>query len=278
MAPDPRVPTAVRQRIAAWLGEASEVARGWQGRIHPTLKPTDPRQVLTEADLALSELICGRVRAAFPAHNLIDEEAGVIDRGSAFTWVIDPIDGTSNFAVGSPLYAIFIGLLDGGEPVAGGISMPALGQVFTAERGGGAFLNDGPLEVPAQRELSEVLVACSIDGDPAAPEWVRRFGALFAELTLASRGVRSSNSGFDIGALLSGAYAAAIFSNGKVWDFVGPLGVCVEAGYRCTRLDGSAFDFSRALLEPEMTYDGVLAAPGLHAPLLALLGRTAQRR
>jgi myo-inositol-1(or 4)-monophosphatase len=261
----------LRAHIAAWLGDASELARGWQGRIQPTLKPTDPRQVLTEADLAISELLVGRVQATFPAHNLIDEEAGVLDRGSAFTWVIDPIDGTSNFAVGSPLYAIFIGLLEGGEPVAGGISLPALGQVFTAERGGGVFLNDAPLAPPTPRGLSEALVACSVDGDPAAPLQVRRFGALFAELALASRGVRSSNSGFDIGALLSGAYAAAIFSNGKVWDFVGPLGVLIEAGYRCTRVDGSAFDFSRALLEPETTYDGLLAAPGLHAPLLALL-------
>jgi myo-inositol-1(or 4)-monophosphatase len=261
----------VREHIAAWLGEAAEMARAFQPRIQPRLKPTDARQVLTEADLAISELLIARVQALFPAHNLIDEEAGVIDRGSPFTWVIDPIDGTSNFAVGSPLYATFVGLLDGGEAVAGGISLPALGQLFTAERGGGAFLNNGPLAPPAQRALGEVLVACSVDGDPATPERVRHFGTLFAALALASRGVRASNSGFDIGALLGGAYAAAIFSNGKVWDFVGPLGVLVEAGYRCTRLDGTAFDFSRALQAPELTYDGLLAAPGLHAPLLALL-------
>ena len=227
--------------------------------------------MLTEADLAISRLLAERLRHQFPDDNLIDEESGVIQAGGAVTWVLDPIDGTSNFATGSPLYGTFIGLLEHGVPTAGGVGLPAFGQVFSAARGEGAFVGSTQLAPPATRPLAAALVACNVDGEEARPDYVRRFGRLLGELALACRGVRASNSAFDIGAVLGGAYDAVLFSNGKVWDFVGPLAVLGEAGYRCTRLDGSAFDFSQALAQPERTYDGLLAAPHLHAPLLALV-------
>jgi myo-inositol-1(or 4)-monophosphatase len=236
-----------------------------------SIKPTDPRQVLTEADLTISRLLVERLRRQFPAYNLIDEESGVVQNGSAFTWVIDPIDGTSNFATGSPLYGSFIGLLEHGRPVAGGVGLPAFDQVFSAARGEGAFVGPRRLAPPAERPLEAALVACNVDGEEGRPGYVRRFGSLLGELALACRGVRSSNSGYDIGAVLGGAYDAVLFSNGKVWDFIGPLAVLVEAGYTCTRLDGTAFDFSQALAQPDLIYDGLLAAPHLHAPLFALV-------
>ena len=100
------------------LEEASAVARDKFGSVTAVTKAADNNQVLTEADLAIGKLLIRSIQNAYPGDSIIDEEAGVIDKKSDYVWVIDPIDGTSNFAQGVPLYGIMVGLLQRGEPVA----------------------------------------------------------------------------------------------------------------------------------------------------------------
>src|SRR5438105_2458127 len=101
----------VAEFIEKNLQEASEIANKSFGKVTGTIKGEDANQVLTETDLAIGKLLIEKIKRIYPTYNIIDEEAGVIDNHSEYTWVIDPIDGTSNFASGSPLYGIMIGLL-----------------------------------------------------------------------------------------------------------------------------------------------------------------------
>lgn len=112
--------------------------------------------LVTEADFASEKLIIERLENIFPDHNIFSEEKGFIEKGSDKTWYIDPLDGTSNFTRGVPLWGISIGLIDSGEPIFGAISIPALKQIAYAEKGSGAFLNGNKISV-SRRLIKEAL-------------------------------------------------------------------------------------------------------------------------
>ncbi len=153
-----------REFILRLLEESSHIARGFFGKVTGTVKAGDNNQVLTEADLVIGQGIIRSIRTEYPDHNIIDEEAGVVDNGSRFTWVIDPIDGTSNFSSGVPMYGTIVGLLEDSSPIAGGFSLPAFCEVYLAEKGRGALCNGERLNVSQETELLSSLVAYTIDG------------------------------------------------------------------------------------------------------------------
>ena len=121
--------------IVCTLQDAAKIANTSFGKVGSTTKEGDNNQVLTKTDLEVGKLIVDRICKVYPEHNIIDEEAGVINNNSQFTWVIDPIDGTSNFANGLATYGIMIGLLDGDKPIAGGIALPYFSEVYVAQKG-----------------------------------------------------------------------------------------------------------------------------------------------
>ena len=102
------------------LKEASEIALARFGKVEGRIKPEDSTQILTDTDIEIGKYLVGEVKKNYPSHNIIDEEAGVIDKGSEFTWVVDPIDGTANFAMGIVTYGTMIGLLENETSIAGG--------------------------------------------------------------------------------------------------------------------------------------------------------------
>src|SRR6185312_7657304 len=114
------------------LEDAAKIANEKFGKVSGVIKGGDTNQVLTEADVAIGKLIIQRLQKEYPDYNIIDEEAGVIDKHSEFTWVVDPIDGTSNFANGVPTYGIMIGLLRKETPIAGGIVLPYYKEIYIA--------------------------------------------------------------------------------------------------------------------------------------------------
>jgi myo-inositol-1(or 4)-monophosphatase len=106
--------------------------------------------VVTALDLAAEDLVLRRLRAEFPAHRIVAEESGVHDADSAWTWLVDPLDGTNNVAIGLPAYVIGLALCFEGRPMVGVVHDPVTGQTWSAVRGGGARGPDGPLR-PAYR-------------------------------------------------------------------------------------------------------------------------------
>lgn len=255
--------------IRETLEVASAVASTYFGRVSTVeTKAGDSNQVLTEADTAIGRLLVEAVRRHYPDDNVIDEEAGVIDGGSPYTWVTDPIDGTSNFAVGLPAYAIMIGLLDGGTPVAGGIALPAYGQIFTAERGGGSFCNGHPVSVSQENDLGRSLVAYGIDGYRNQPAVTLDECAQLANIVLAIRNLRTSNSAYDLAMVACGKYGAFLNRTSKIWDNVAPHVIIEEAGGVYTDVGGHPMDYTNPLARVDHNFT-VLAAPAvLHKKLL----------
>jgi myo-inositol-1(or 4)-monophosphatase len=113
-----------------------------------------PQDYLTEVDQEVERLVFGRLHALFPHDGFIGEEgAGRVSQGEAPIWVVDPIDGTANFARGTPHFCVSIALTDGVKALGGAIFGPAVDELFVAQSGGGAFLNGVPIRVTPTTEL-----------------------------------------------------------------------------------------------------------------------------
>src|ERR1700752_2144067 len=115
--------------------------------------------IVTQADRRSEQAIVSRLRTHFPKHAIVAEEGGGRDSDSPFRWHVDPLDGTTNFAHGYPCFAVSLGLEEAGEPVAGGIYQPVSGEMFTAAKGGGAYLNQKKIEVSQIEKLETSLLA-----------------------------------------------------------------------------------------------------------------------
>lgn len=257
------------------LEKASEIARQSFGKVSGITKGNDNNQVLTETDLEIGNYLVQEIQIQFPAYNIIDEEAGVIDNKSNFTWIIDPIDGTSNFANGIPLYGIMLGLLKDNIPVAGGLALPSFSEIYTAEKNQGAYCNSQKIRVTTNSDLKKTLVAYGIDGHQENPEFTKSECALLAEIVLNIRNLRTSNSVFDLVMVAKGNYAAFLNRTSKIWDNVAQQIIIEEAGGVYTDFFGKKIDYSKALYEPEENYTFLAAPPILHTQILEIVKKNA---
>lgn len=183
--------------ISNALKQVSEIAKANFGKVSITIKLEDTNQVLTQTDIEIGKYLVEVIQNQYSDHNIIDEEAGVIDKQSEYTWVIDPIDGTSNFANGIPTYGIMIGLLKNAQPLIGGVALPEFSEIYYAQRGHGAVCNEQPIKVTSETQLISSLVAYGIDGHQENPEITHQECVLLAQIILNIRNLRSSNSIYD---------------------------------------------------------------------------------
>ena len=210
---------------------------------------------VTEADRAAERAIRAVLREAFPEHAIRGEELG--EEGGAGAggpcWVIDPIDGTLAFSRGIPLFSTLIALLEDGEPVVGLIDLPALGERYTAVRGGGCLRNGTPTRVSGERDLQRAIVS---HGDPYT---FQRFGRgdvyrrMAAELPM----LRGYTDAFGHAQVLCGGVGAMVDLDLRAWDVAATQLLVPEAGGRCETLPG-----------PGDTVGLVLGAPALVDALL----------
>lgn len=249
------------------LTETSEIARQNFGKVSGYNKSSDNNQVLTSTDLEIGKVIIAAIQAEYPAYNIIDEEAGVIDNGSTYTWVVDPIDGTSNFANGLPMYGTMVGLLEDGTPIAGGLTLPFFNEIYLAEKGKGATCNGETVHVTTEENLLKCLVAYGIDGHQEAPQKTYDECQVLAEVVLNIRNLRSSNSVFDIGMLVKGKYGGALNRTSKIWDNVAQQILIEEAGGVYTDFDGQPMDYSQPLQRAEQNFTYCAGSPVLHRHL-----------
>ena len=257
--------------IESCLNDGAKIASELFNKVSGVAKPEDNNQVFTEADLMVGSSIIERIQKAYPEHSIIDEEAGVIIKDPKYIWVIDPIDGTSNYANGSPQYGIMLGLLIDGQPYAGGIVLPYFAEFFTAEKEAGAFCNGKKLLVNQETELKKCLVAYGIDGHPEDLERSHKEFQTLEKLVLNIRNLRCSNSAFDTALFLKGSYAASINQSSKVWDNVAQQILCSEAGALYTTFAGAPLDYAQALTEVNKNYTWCAANPSLHQQIQKLI-------
>ena len=189
-----------------------------------------PGDFVTAADRRAEKLIVEELRRARPGFGLLAEEGGADGKDAASRWIVDPLDGTSNFLHGLPHFAISIALETNGELVAGLVFDPIKQELFTAERGQGAYMNDRRLRVSARKELERSMIACGLP----VLDWAGRERGFMAQLDRVSAqvaGVRRFGA-----ASLDLAYVAAGRLDGfweyglKPWDVAAGIVLVREAG------------------------------------------------
>lgn len=256
--------------LAQTLKSASQIANNNFGKVKGSTKGNDNNQVLTQTDLEIGKYIISQINKYFPDHNIIDEEAGVVDNKSEYTWVVDPIDGTSNFASGVPTYGIMIGLLENDIPIAGGIALPEFEKIITAEKGKGAFEGNNKLNVLLEKELKSVLVAYGIDGHQENPEQTYREVRLLGKIILQIRNLRTSNSVFDAVMVAEGKYGAFLNQTSKIWDNVAQQVIIEEAGGVYTDFDGNLIDYSSPLSKANRNFTFIAGSKTIHDQLFRI--------
>src|SRR5512135_1838391 len=149
------------QFVPAMAEIAREAGALLMGYFHRRVKVEYKGDVdlVTEADRASEALITKRIRERWPGHNILGEEGTRTEQGSEYRWYVDPLDGTTNFAHGFPVFCVSLGLEHKGERIAGVVYDPTRNELFSAEKGSGAFLNGNAIQVSKVGNLAEALVA-----------------------------------------------------------------------------------------------------------------------
>lgn len=253
------------------LEKASIIAREKYGHVSSIEKNGDPHQILTQADLQIGTMLIAEIEKQFATHNIIDEEKGVIDKKSKYTWVIDPIDGTSNFASGIPTYGIYLGLLRDDLPIAGAIALPSFSEIYIAQKNKGTWCSGKRVFVTPESDMSKLLIAYGMDGYPQGREENRRECLLLAELLPHVRNIRMSNSAFDGAMVARGSYGAWLCTSSKIWDNVALHCVIEEAGGIYTDLLGRPITYKNALRRLSENFTYCIGAPAIHRQIQEII-------
>lgn len=198
--------------------------------------------LVTEADLASEKLIIERIKTHYPKHSILAEESGeaVVTGGeNKWKWIIDPLDGTTNFAHGYPCFCVTLALEHDGEIVVGATFDPTRDEMFSAEKGQGAFLNNRPIRVSETEKLSESLI---VTGFPYDFKQRENFARHLTEFLLTSRGVRRDGSAaIDMAYVACGRFDGFWEEGLNPWDVAAGKLLIEEAGGSVTYYDGSEF-------------------------------------
>jgi myo-inositol-1(or 4)-monophosphatase len=195
--------------------------------------------LVTVADRASEVLIRDRIRKQWPAHDVLGEEQGLSDQGSEYRWYVDPLDGTTNFAHGFPVFCVSMGLEHKGRRIAAVVYDPTRDELFSAELGKGARLNGEPIHVSKAATLKESLLAT---GFPSQKRHKNPNIYFYHQITLHTHGVRRAGSAaLDLCNVASGRFDGFWEFNLNPWDTAAGVLIVEEAGGKVTRFDGSPF-------------------------------------
>ena len=223
--------TAVR---AAY--RSSEVLRARYGKLS-AIDKKGPTDLVTDADFASETEIVATIRTAFPDHAIVAEESGIHDGSAEWRWLVDPLDGTVNYAHQVPFFAVSIACVQGDEARLGVVLNPVSGELFTAQAGGGARLNGQPIHVGPETRVSESLLATGFPYD-IRDSPVNNLDH-FQNFCLRAQAVRRCGSAaLDLCYLACGRFDGFWELKLKPWDVAAGALIVTEAGGRVSDLDG----------------------------------------
>ncbi len=193
--------------------------------------------LVTEVDKLAEDKIIKVIRATFPAHSIISEEVGELIKPSEYQWIIDPIDGTVNFAHGIPICCVSIGLLHNDELIMGAVYNPMMNELFFAEKGKGATLNDRPIKVSTKENFKTAFLVTGFPYNwPDGPEHPIK---VFEKLILEGLPIRRLGSAaIDLCWVACGRFDGFWEYNLQAWDVAAGYLLVQEAGGKITDFDG----------------------------------------
>ena len=199
-----------------------------------------PADFVTRADRKAEQVVRDELARARPTYGFLMEEQGAVaGTDGQHRWVVDPIDGTTNFIHGIPHIAISIALERNGEPVAGVVYNPIVNELFTAERGGGAYLNDRRLRVAARRDLHDAVIACGIPHRGGSDHAL--FRRELARVQAQASGIRrAGTASLDLAWVAAGRLDGYWERGLQPWDIAAGMVLVREAGGTVGDIDGAA--------------------------------------
>jgi myo-inositol-1(or 4)-monophosphatase len=236
------IPLVMKDVMITALKEAGKIQLEYFNKVHRVDEKESISSIVTEVDLLCDKQIQGIIKKVFPDHNLLTEESGLIDKGSDYTWIVDPLDGTSNYTAGLPWFGVLIALFEGIRPVLGGAYLPVTKQIFIAEEGKGAFLNGKQLQMD-EVNLKNSLFAFSTDYTTDS-EFQENGMKLFSYLLGHVRNIRSTNSLVDHLMVAEGKFGGAVNLYTHIWDIAAPYLIIKEAGGDMRLLNGEELLFN----------------------------------
>lgn len=228
--------------------EAGEVAKeGFHSKLEIGYKSNNS-DLVTEYDKKVESMIINFIRKEFPSHSILAEESGKSQNLSEFRWVIDPIDGTTNFAHGLPIFSVSIGVQKNGQTIYGVVNDVMMNTIYSAEFGSGSFRNNEKINVSSNADLEQSLLVTGFPYDLEAH--MPKISDKFAELLLKSRAVRRLGS-----AAIDFCYVAAGVFDGfwemklQPWDLCAGKLIVEEAGGQVTDFNENEINiFSEEIL------------------------------
>ena len=216
--------------------------------------------LVTEVDHRSEKLLLERIQARFPGDAIITEESGRVEGENGNRWIIDPLDGTVNYAHGVPIFAVSIAYAVGGQVTLGVVYDPLRDECFAAERGKGAWLNGAPIAPAAASELQKALLVTGFSYNPEIRDRNVPFFIHFVKHTQAVR--RLGSAALDLCYVACGRLDGYWEMQLNAWDVAAAGLIALEAGVTVTNMQGEP-DFMRP------PFSVAAANPGLHALLMA---------
>ncbi len=236
---------------------AGEVLRNGFGR-HHQIEYKGEADLVTEADEEAERKIEEVLRKVFADHGMLSEESGETEGQSDARWIVDPLDGTTNYVHGIPFFSTSIALQRAGEVTVGVVHNPIANETYAAERGGGATLNGDPVGVSGTDEPAQALLGTSFADRPEEMEVGLDIFGRFAGL---ARGMRRLGSGaLDLCYVAVGRLDGCYEQGFSAWDVAAGMLIVEEAGGKITDYQGSRLDLERS--------EGLVASNGLVHPSL----------
>ncbi len=215
------------------------------------------RDLVTDADLAAQEILFQRIHARFPSHLILSEESPAPTASGEITWVLDPIDGTSNYAHRFPCFSVSVGVVDGEGLLVGIVYDPLRDHLFVAQRGAGSCLNDAPIRVSGVSDLMDSLVGLDFAREQGMRRSILESMARLGPHVHSFRSVGSAALGL---CYVAAGWTEAYFHGALApWDTAAAVLVVREAGGRVTRLDGGPWTFGQptCLASNGLVHDGL---------------------
>ncbi len=254
----------VAERLAR---DAGRLLRGAYGQV--AAREKGPGDLVTDADLASQSLIAEELQRVFPEHTLLAEEEGVVaDPTRAWRWIVDPLDGTINFAHGFPFWSVSIALEHAGELVVGVVHNPLSGDTYSAALGRGTTLNGQAVRASAIERLSSSLIATALPTDFRGDADLQM--AYFREFSIGTHSMRrTGSSALNLAIVAAGGFDVCYATFMNPWDAAAGVVLVREAGGTVSNLSGGTYDLYR---------EEILATNGrVHQAALDALARVRQQ-